>query len=515
MAASKKLDPEKAARALAKRLAESPAFTAEAVCGNFPEQLAYLKCRALRVLAVASRRAGKSWANAALLLLTALATDGVVCLYIGLTMKQVKRSAWKTIKALIRKFKIPTVKTLEDMEIHLPNGSRIYFGSMSDIGGIDAYLGDSLAGGVCILDEIQSVPLRIIVPLVEDILEPALTDTTTDKPNPGRMVVSGTFRLASGYLWQLWNEENEFTKFNWNRLQNPHLTNQQAQYDAIVAKKGLTPRIARDWLGVPKFDASSTAYRYDPTVNSYRPQLAPWSCDITPGKMIATAMPANCDTCAVGIDPGRHDRFAIVWWYWHSRLPSELWQGGEWVTERNHGASWPEAGKVLDVIDANVRGGITFLIYDAGGADSTLDLFSKTVGHRYVTSAQKVDLFGRVERMASLFEEKKAHVIAGSKLELDYQLAAWDPDARADFKYKWAASGIHPDVADAAGYGAEKFWDVAPAPPKTAKTMAQEEDELFERAMRVEKANTAYGLQSDDIEPQYSQQGSYGPPKDY
>jgi hypothetical protein len=375
------------------------------------------------------------------------------------------------------------------------------------VGGIDVYLGDSLAGGVCILDEIQSVPLRVIQPLVDDIIEPMLSDTTPERPEPGRLVVSGTFRIAAGYLWQLWDQDNEWAKFSWNRLANPHLTRQQEQFDALVAKKGLTSRLARDWLGLPKFDASATAFRYDPTVNSYKPTRARWEADIAPGRMIATDMPSTCDTCAIGIDPGARDRFAIVWWYFHSRLPRDLWHGGEWVTDRGANAGWLEAGKVLDLIEAHVTGGTTWKVYDAGGSKVTLDLFSKTVGHHVVTAAAKTDLFGRVERMASLFEEGKAHVIAGSQLEIDYQLAAWDADNKAAGKYKWSAAGVHPDVSDAGGYGAEKFWDVTAPAPKTAKTLAQLEEEDWIEKMRVNQAVKDYGP-PEDLQDRGG--GSYG-----
>lgn len=510
------LDPARAAAALAKKIAASPAFTAETVAGNFPEQLAYIKSKAARVLAVCSRRAGKTEANAALLLLTAQATADVVCLYIGLNLTQVKRSAWKAIKKLIRRHKIATTQILEsELTIHLPNGSAIYFGSMSDTSTIDGILGASLANGIAILDEIQSVKLGIIEPLVEDIIDPMLTDVTPERPIPGRLVVSGTFRAASGYLWTLWNDpDSEFEKHNWNRLANPFLIDQKRIYEEQLAKKGLTPRLARDWLGLPKFDSTATAFRFDPSKNSYAPTLAAWACNIAPGLMMATTLPQNCDVVAVGIDPGAKDRFAIVWWAWNSRIPEGLWQIGEWVTPRNHGAGWPEAGKVLDLIDANLRGGITFLRYDGGGSTSTLDLFSKTVGRRAITSAKKTDLFGRVEHMASLFAEGRAHVMAGSQLEQDLILATWDPNARAEGKYKWSSAGIHPDVSDAGIYGSEMFWDIDLPKPKTAKTLAQEEDELFQQAMRAQAANAGYGPQGEEYAPQHTSPGGYGPPTD-
>ena len=512
---ARSLDPAKAAAALARRIAASPAFTAESVAGTNSAQLAFLRSLAPRCMAVCSRRAGKTWALCTLLLLTGLATPNVTCLYVGLTVNQVKRTAWATIKRLIRLYKIPVAKTTEALEIHLLNGSRIYFGSMSDIETVDHYLGDSMAGGVFIGDELQSVPLRVIKPLVEDVIEPCLTDTTPEHPVPGRLVLAGTFRLASGYLWNLYNDAtNEYEKHNWNRLANPGLINQQAIFDALVAKKGITPGIARDWLGIPKFDATATAYRYDSTKNSYRPaQLAPWSVDVPPGRMIATDMPANCDTCAVGIDPGARDRFSVTWWYWHSRNPVGLWHGGSWSTERKANAGWLEAGKVLDVLEAALatRGGITYKIYDAGGSKVTLDLFSKTVGHHVVTAAAKQDLFGRVERMAALFAEQKAHVIAGSPLETDYMLAAWDADARAEGKYKWSSSGIHPDIADSAGYGAEPFWDVVAQAPKAEKTLAAQDEEDWQEQMTRKVANANYGVNHDQDTQDRTVRGRYGP----
>src|SRR5438046_2932969 len=106
--------------------------TPERLANGHPHQLRVLTCVEQAIILLCSRRAGKTYVCAALLLLTAIATGNVSCLYLALTSAQAKKVWKKTWKPLLRRFRIPCDHSESDLQTTLWNGSTIVFGGTDD-----------------------------------------------------------------------------------------------------------------------------------------------------------------------------------------------------------------------------------------------------------------------------------------------------------------------------------------------------------------------------------------------
>lgn len=448
-----------------------------------------------------SRRAGKTFLCCALLALTALKTADVSCLYLALTSGQAKKVWARTWKRLLRKFELPVTHADTDMTTTFSNGSTVTFGGTDDLKHVQTLLGDSMAGGMAIVDESQSDP-GLMESLVVDVLGPMLDETNEAKPVPGRLVLAGTVpTVAAGYFWNTWvaNEGVEGSLWRcvgFSRFDNPHTTNNRQLLDAYLAKYHLTesdPIVQRNWFGARTFDANATAYRYNPTT-AYSPAVAPWSLHVNlyPGKLLACTPPMGVNTFAVGLDPAsKRDRYAIVLWGW-GPASRDVYQIAEWVTEEGAGTIQSQWVAVLECFRERY-GNIVRYLRDAGSASETIDLVQRDY-HMLVEAVAKGpgSLKGRVDRFSDLLGQNRAHVIKGSRLEQDLKLCAWDVAARERGKWQWS-NVHHGDVADAATYGLVAFYDASE--PKRPK---ESYEARYDRAFRESFAPPPqYGYQGD------------------
>jgi hypothetical protein len=392
-----------------------------------------------------------------LLALTAMRSNGVTALYIGLTEKAVKYSIVNKLwKPLVRKYKLPfTAVNSDGVATCTTTGSIVRFASCDDQAHIESFLGDSLAGGIVIVDECQSIPLNVLQPLVERIIIPALSDTTEEHPEPGKLRLSGTIPTTPhGYFYHQYVGSNSWAKFRWNRFQNPHLTKQAEALNEVLKLLGLQrnhPMIVRDWDGELVFDANDTAYHYVSQRSTYVPasldemKLGPFACTFAPLR--------DCDRVIVGIDPAqRKDRFALTFFGYNSRTKACLWQLGEAVTEP--GAD-PMESEWLEVLrEVKKRYGIlTKAIRDPGSSSPVND----TLWHSHgilVESAIKGpgSLKARVDLFADLLARGVCKVIKGGQLDGDLQIAKWDVDEREKGRWAFDKSVCSPDVADSGSY---------------------------------------------------------------
>jgi hypothetical protein len=473
----RKLSREAAQAELRRRLGEVPQLTAEMLAGKHAEQVAYIRSAlALRfVLCVCSRRAGKTWANCIILLLTALATPGVTCIYVGITEKQVRKTAWVKIwKPLLKKLGVEHTST-EDMSTTLGNGSVIHFGSLVNENHANTWLGDSLAGGCAILDEVQDASSDLLV-AAERVIGPALTDCTEEHPEPGRLIWSGTFpETPAGRVWEMYEEAgrpDSVTKLHgWNRFSNPYLINQRKHLDEDLARLHVTeaePFIQREYFGNPIYDKNATAYGFDPVANTYDPIAPSWlaALKLYPFTIAASVPPPGCDTFVVGLDPaGRVDRYAIEVWAF-GKASDRLYQVFEAITDKPPPADLQQshANAVLGYINKlypNVIGWVR----DHGSAAINDDTLLREHGIANIDCAIKTGLKDRVDRMRDLLWQRRAFVMKGSKLAEDFTKARWSMEARAKGKWEWHSSH-HPDAADAAIYPLQRWVSFYKAPPQ-------------------------------------------------
>lgn len=485
------------------------AFTPEAIADGHTFQVSVLNSTEQNLLFMCSRRAGKTFLCCALLALTALRTPDVSCLYLALTSGQAKKVWARTWKRLLRKFNLPAEHSESDMTTTFPSGSQVVFGGTDDMRHVQTLLGDSMAGGMAIIDESQSDP-GLMESLVVDVLGPMLDETTKGKPIPGRLVLAGTVpETAAGYFWRTWvaNEGVEGSLWKcvaWSRFDNPHEHDNRRHLDSYLRKYHLQesdPIVQRNWFGARVFDVAVTAYRYN-LLNAWTGVTAPWLVQVQlqagpQGKevdvpLVAVLPPPGVDTFSIGLDPAsKRDRYALVMWGW-GKQSSDVWQIAEWVTPEGAGTLQSQWVAALVVLREHYTNVVRYL-RDAGSASETIDLVQRDY-HMLVEAVAKGpgSLKGRVDRFADLLGQGRAHPLSGSQLETDLKLCRWDQAARERGKWQWSNTH-HGDVADAGGYGLVGYFDAhEPRAPKETyeQTMERQYREAFVPVVQ-------YGFQED------------------
>lgn len=438
----------------------------EAICGEHYKQL-----DAIQTLLTdpaqfqgwrCSRRAAKTTGMAITAAKIATSEPGTNQIYAALTRGQAKEAMWRTTwKPFLDSQGIERKDNETNQQSMFPNGSSVAFGGLDDLKHIQTFLGQKLR--LFYADESQGAASSLLKALVEDVIGPALSDDTS-----GKFLLAGMLPdVPAGYYYDAITKGKWLFK-HWNRFDNPWL--KEDQHKALAAYlqvTGLTldsPEVRRRWFGELVFDPGATAYRYNPAIASWVPQIAEWSVGLKlePGLLVAARVPPGIDSFSIGTDPGTRDRWAMVLWGWNSRKRDVCYQVAEWVTPRNAmkrdgtRTDWNDAAQAADTLYAHYET-ITRFFRDAGSSNETLDLFGRYIGRMVVKAANKQDLGAQVERMASMLATGRLKVIAGSQLEADLKIAKWREDARAEARYEWDDKVVHPDVGDAARYGLQGY----------------------------------------------------------
>lgn len=487
-------------------------MTALAIARGHAAQLEILGLDWTSLVLMCSRRAGKSIVCVALCILVGLKTPNVHCLYLSLTAEQ-SAPRFSECKAMLDRFEIPYTPNESDQTVTLPNGSMIRFTGLDDRRRVNVFKGDQLASGIAIVDEAQDDP-GLLEWLLQDVLDPMVSETTAEKPTPGRIVVAGVVpESEAGYFWKLWTENYDeeadaprpgapWKCMGWGRVDNPHEHDFEKHLAAYCAKYKLDPSdpiVQRNWHGRRVFDRNVTAYRYAALRNAWEGVPAPWLSGFTLpknerggelGRLLACVPPPGVTTFAAGIDPAsKRDCCAIVLWGWGS-VVSDVYQVAEFVTEPGSGIRQDQWIEVLRQLrDRYVN--VVRMMRDAGSAAEDIILQD----YRLVIEAVKKgpgSVKDRVERTAALLGQGRAHVLAGSTLEEQLKTVRWDQGARA--KGKWVLLPAIPnDVSDGGDYGLVPYFDATEpkAPPETEE---QRHERMFRETMNPP---VKYGYEED------------------
>ncbi|NBQ51701.1 MAG: hypothetical protein EBU35_13905, partial [Marivivens sp.] len=107
----------------------------------FPSQTGFLGDERKKKLARCSRRAGKTHLAAVGLLSAAIATPGIMCPYITLSIKNARRILWNTLGEMDRAFGLDLEFRQNDLTVKLSNGSSIVLGGAQDRDEVDKWRG--------------------------------------------------------------------------------------------------------------------------------------------------------------------------------------------------------------------------------------------------------------------------------------------------------------------------------------------------------------------------------------
>lgn len=237
----------------------------EDVC--FDKQVAFINDAARFKTAVCSRRAGKTVSCAIDLLQTASSLPGDVA-YITLNRRSAKKIIWRDLLKYNKQFNLGGRPDNTELTLTMPNSSVIHVSGAKDESEAEKFRGLSLRK--VYIDEAQSFR-PYIQELIEDIIEPALTDYY------GKLILIGTpGPIPAGFFYDI-SHSNNWSHHNWTMQDNPHIRLKSGQDPLDIIKeladrRGLSlnsPSIQREYFGQWVKDADSLVYHFDPAVNIF------------------------------------------------------------------------------------------------------------------------------------------------------------------------------------------------------------------------------------------------------
>ena len=268
----------------------------------FPPQRAFVEDAARMKAALTTRRAGKTEGCARYLLREIRRKRAVTCVYIALTRMRAKELMLPLLRRLDTQHGIGLEVNHSDLVVTMPEtDSTIMIRGADDARKIERLRGDKYA--LVIIDEAASFPVRVMRPLIPEVLLPALADLQ------GTLCLVGTPGAAClGIFHDVTTEDNTpFSVHRWSVLDNPHLPHAQAEMRLQMDFNHWTadtPGYRREWLGQWVRDEQSMVYRYARERNA---------CDVLPegvwhymlgidyGVTDATAYAGKCSRCRSGL----------------------------------------------------------------------------------------------------------------------------------------------------------------------------------------------------------------------
>lgn len=238
-------------------------FSIESYC--FDKQIQFINDPSRFKTAVCSRRAGKSISCAADLLHTAINMPGD-CAYITLSRKTAKKIIWRTLLSLIKEYQLPVKLDNTELTITFENGNNLYVTGAKDESEIEKLRGLSLRK--VYIDESQSFR-SYIKDLVEDVIEPALTDYY------GSLILIGTpGPVPAGYFYDASNNK-AWSHHHWTMQDNPHIKIKSGKEPIDIIKelaerRGLSVHdasIRREYFGQWEKDENSLVFKFDQNKN--------------------------------------------------------------------------------------------------------------------------------------------------------------------------------------------------------------------------------------------------------
>lgn len=401
--------------------AETKLFSIEEFC--FDKQINFIRDPARFKIAVTSRRSGKSTACVADLLNTAITEKGDVA-YITLSRITAKRIIWRELLRLNKEYGLRGRPDNSDLSMHMPNGNIIYVSGAKDASEGEKFRG--LSFKKVYIDEAQSFR-SYIKELIEDILEPALTDYY------GSLILIGTpGPIPAGYFYDA-SQNTQWSRHHWTMQQNPFIKIKSKKepleiIQELATRRGLTvndPSIQREFFGQWIKDLNSLVFKFNPNIN------------------IAVELPKNL-TYIFGIDIGYKDADAIAV-LGYSHVTGKVYLVEEKVTTKQDITSLVEQIKELQVKYSPVK-----MVMDAGALGKKIQ---EEIRNRHQLPLEAADKNRKFEYITMMNDDLRAGrllAIPGTRFEEDCNLEQWNYD---DPSKPRISDVYHSDINAAVTYG--------------------------------------------------------------
>ena len=232
----------------------------------FGPQLAFAQATGKRRAAVCSRRAGKTFSIAFLLLEAAMKHPKSFGVYVTMSRALAKNIIWPAFVAINDKFSLGLEFKQNTGDVVLPNGSRILLRGAGSVREIDKLRG--LKYPVAVIDEAQGFGDELQY-MLNEVLAPATMDYD------GTILVTGTPNAScSGPFYDLThNTSLGWDVHHWTMLENPHLPDPVSWLENERRMRGMTldtPAYLREYCGKWVRDSESLVYSIDYGRNVYQ-----------------------------------------------------------------------------------------------------------------------------------------------------------------------------------------------------------------------------------------------------
>ena len=370
----------------------------------FGPQKAFVADNSRNKEAVCSRRAGKSYSIAFMLLQHAMGNERSINPYITLTRDSGKDILWPALHDLNDKLDLKLRFRENTGDIILPNKSKIIIRGADDKRQIEKLRGPKYP--IAVIDEAQGFP-HFLHDLIEDVLEPATLDYD------GQIVVTGTPNSAcAGPFYELTTKSDGWSVHTWTLRDNPHIPNVEAWLERKRAQKAWDdnhPTYLREYCGVWIRDASCLVFEYDAKRN-----------------LIAEPPFESADdwSFVLGIDLGFNDPTAFV------VIAYSLDLRQAFVVE-----SYKESGLIPSAVAAHVESLLeaypfTRIVADTGGFGKG---YAEEMKKRFslpIVAAQKSNKHGYIELINGDLRTGSLMISEQSNTELldEMHLLQWDLD---------------------------------------------------------------------------------------
>jgi Terminase RNaseH-like domain len=448
----------------------------------FPEQLAFVNDPSLNAIAVCSRRAGKSTAVAADLVMTADRTPECTSLYVTGTRSDAKKIIWREILKFNRIHALGGVPNISELTLSFENGSIVRLNGAKDENEIDKIRGQLPPIKKVFIDEAQKIRDSILVQLIDDVLEPALLDYGAS------IALLGTpGSIPSGYFYRMAHNLKEdgtlldskvWSTHAWTFFNNPFMaikskTSHMDLLNRVLKRRGLSidhPSIQREYFGKWTLDLESLLVHYDAAKNDF---------DVIP----TLKKPYSY---IMGIDLGFDDADSISILAWHDDSPvtylvEEKVTSGQGITEL-----------VEQVQVFQRKYDLSKIVIDQGGLGKKV---AEELRRRHQIPCVAADKARKMEHVAFLNDALRTGRFKAkrdSRFAQDSYMVEIDRDKSTPDKIK-VSEKFHSDALDSTLYAFVESPAYSYSPPlvkphiHTREWYLAQEDEMFQTAVEQMK----------------------------
>lgn len=433
----------------------------------FRQQLEFVDDPERHKALLCPRRAGKSYALAAYIMIQALEHPNSNIVYIARTRDKAKEILWDgdgenvvSLKKINKDFEIG----IHFSEVHtsgrLPNGSTFRLRGCETIADIEQFRGEPFH--LVVVDEAGTFALGVLDPLLDRAIEPTLGDyqgTVVLAGTPGPIMKgrwhdvshepvacevkdhfakSRPYNLRDDHKW--YGIEYGWSFHSWTRQDNiilPHLWNEALKIKRLNGWSDHNPTWIREYLGRWIPDDSNLVYKFDPQRNTwkkrYRSEEDPFGLP-----------PGHEWNFVAGMDFGHKDPFALSVLAYSPTHP-HIFQVYEFVAA---GLLPKDFAEAIDQARSILPPGkdLEWMAGDFGGFGELLqEQMSQEYGHA-IEKALKKDKLDHINLLNSDLVDGRCFLLEGSKVAEQMLYLSWDDTGLKE------KSGMRNDACDAVVY---------------------------------------------------------------